>query len=315
MDDGRIPVGIDVGSGFTKIVGNGKKARFPSLFASIQAGEMRNVNDMKIKKGPAIEVVGEKAVGIGKSKNGILIRPVKYGMPFSEKGYGKLVEHAVEQLGIPKERYGDIVICGGVTFDAKKQVKDVFRIINKALKPKKCLVLPQAVGTLLACKRNSGIIVNVGHGTTEIIQVRDDHVDGISIRKATEFVIGQITKERGAYTSFEKIIEQNMPKAKELTKMLAEHIADEIARLDTSTLDIIIAGGGSKLPEIKEALEKILRKEIITVDDPIFSNAMGFESMAREVEIKPEPAKPAQPAKTEQPENPVPGPEPDTTKA
>ena len=40
-----------------------------------------------------------------------------------------------------------------------------------SLKPASCAVIPQVTGTLVSCGRESGMVINMGHGTTEVISV------------------------------------------------------------------------------------------------------------------------------------------------
>ena len=61
--------------------------------------------------------------------------------------------------------------------------------------------------------------------------------------------------------------------------LLASHIADEAGRMGAAG-DVVLAGGGSPIAGMVGALEGALGANIIAVDDPVMSNAAGFEAKA-----------------------------------
>ena len=64
--------------------------------------------------------------------------------------------------------------------------------------------------------------------------------------------------------------------------LLAAYIADEAARMGTHD-EVVLAGGGSQMPGMGEALGSAMKCRIITVDDPVMSNAIGFEAKAASI--------------------------------
>ena len=276
----NIPVGLDIGTGYTKVSGGKRSAVFPTLCAMAQAKSVRNVEDMDIGSdgGPGIiERVGDDAVGLDLRREWIMVRPVRHGLPYDRRGYAMVARHALKLIGVKPERS---VICAGVTYDAKKY-RGVVRNIIMSLKPVSCAVIPQVIGTLVSCGRESGMVINIGHGTTEIISVHGGSADGISIPKASDFVISQISRRnsKSAYVDHEGLFARNAAAVGRLVPMLAAHIADEVVRIGSPD-EVVLAGGGSLIPGMADALSKAVGCSVIPVDDPVMSNAVGFEAKA-----------------------------------
>ena len=221
----------------------------------------------------------KRRAGIGGSRNGILIRPVKHGVPHDTHGFALLAKEAIKKAGI--EDAGNCGIAVGITFDAKGARKKIQSIINGKLKPALCVVLPQAYGTLVSCGKKHGTVINIGHGTTEIIHIGAGGIEGTSIDKASEFVTMQLAKKakREAYLNYKSLFEEEPVQTAKLSELLARHIADEVSRMSIQG-DIILAGGGSMIPNMKESLEKLLDRTLVTLDDPVYSNARGLEKLA-----------------------------------
>ena len=144
-----------------------------------------------------------------------------------------------------------------------------------------CAVIPQVIGTLVSCGRESGMVINIGHGTTEIISVHGGSADGISIPKASDFVISQISRRnsKSAYVDHEDLFAKNATAIGRLVPMLAAHIADEVVRIGSPD-EVVLAGGGSLIPGMADALSKAVGCSVIPVDDPVMCNAVGFEAKA-----------------------------------
>ena len=274
------PVGLDIGTGYTKVSGGKRSAAFPTLCAMAQAKSVRNVEDMDISADGGsgiVERVGNDAVGLDLRKEWIMVRPVRHGLPYDRRGYAMVARHALKMIGVKPERS---VICAGVTYDAKKYRGIVHKIIM-SLKPVSCAVIPQVIGTLVSCGRESGMVINIGHGTTEVISVHGGSADGISIPKASDFVISQISRRnsKSAYVGHDDLFTKNSVAVGKLVPMLAAHIADEVVRIGSPD-EVVLAGGGSLIPGMADALSKAVGCSVIPVDDPVMSNAMGFEAKA-----------------------------------
>ena len=78
-------------------------------------------------------------------------------LPYDRRGYAMVARHALKLIGVRPE---NSVICAGVTYDAKKYRGIVHKIIM-SLKPVSCAVIPQAIGTLVSCGRESGMVINI----------------------------------------------------------------------------------------------------------------------------------------------------------
>ena len=205
-----VSVGLDIGTGYTKVSGGKRSAVFPTLCAMAQAKSVRDVEDMDVSADGGsgiVERVGNDAVGLDLRREWIMVRPVRHGLPYDRRGYAIVARHALKLIGVKPERS---VICAGVTYDAKKY-RGVVRNIIMSLKPVSCAVIPQVIGTLVSCGRESGMVINIGHGTTEIISVHGGSADGISIPKASDFVISQISRRnsKSAYTAETKFVYEN----------------------------------------------------------------------------------------------------------
>ena len=279
-----IPVGLDIGSGFTKAYGNGRSVAFPSLVARTCRGGVMRMSDMDIVSdgdgGGMIEAVGREAMRIGRSRNSILVRPAQRGRPYDRRGYALLAAHALKEIGVEPK---DAVICAGMAHEAKDQKEPVRRILN-GLNPRVCIVIPQAVGTLASCGRTYGMVINIGHGATEIVNIRAGSVDSVSIEKAAGYVISQISPrtDKGAYVDHVDLLAANSAAVERLVPALASHIADGAVRVGGAGY-IVLAGGGSLIPGMGLALEIALGSKITTVEDPVMSNAAGFEAKASDL--------------------------------
>ena len=75
------------------------------------------------------------------------------------------------------------------------------------------------------------------------------------------------------------LLESTGAAVKRLVSPLASHIADEAGRMGAAG-DVVLAGGGSPIAGMVGALEGALGANIMAVDDPIMSNAAGFEAKA-----------------------------------
>ncbi len=232
--------------------------------------------------------VGKKALSIGSNRYGSVTRPVRGGLPHDAEGFGMLVKEAFLQIKAePSESY----IVSGIPYDphepssTRKQKRDlVTRIITSAVKPHGVHIIPQAYGTLKACQKKAGTVINIGHGTTEIISIAEGgYPDGFSIDRAASFVTSQLDggSRRESYVDHTKMFKSDPAATERLTMMLSRHIADDVARLKTVP-PIILAGGGSQIPGMRKHFEDVLQSSVEVPENPIYANAMGYEIMARD---------------------------------
>ncbi len=111
--------------------------------------------------------------------------------------------------------------------------------------------------------------------------MRSGSVDGVPIEKAADLVLSQVSKRTGreAYVDHAVLLESNGAAVKRLVPLPASLIADEAGRMGAAG-DVVLAGGGSPIPGMVGALEGALGANIIAADDPVMSNAAGFEGRA-----------------------------------
>ena len=276
-----IPIGLDIGTGYVKISGNGRKRKFPSLYSCMYSDGRGDIEDQKApaRKRSLVESTGMEALAMGSARHGVMIRPVKHGVPHNDAGFAALAREAIRAIGISDP--SQAVIAAGVTYDAQDKVPQISRIITRTLSPGGLRIIPQAYGTLMFCRTKRGTVVNIGHGTTEIITIRDGMHEGTSIPKAVSFVTDQLDKGRGSYVDYKSLLARDEAMTARLVRLLAAHIADELSRVGTWSEDgIILAGGGALLPGMRESLEDILGTSITVPDDPVYSNAVGLEMIA-----------------------------------
>ena len=295
--DGLVAVGLDVGTGWVKVSALGRTAMFPSLYSctyAMGAGDedvIKGAGEKGRPKAVLRDAVGEAATAMAAGRSAILIRPVKHGVPHDGRGYSRLAAEAMRAVGIDDP--GRAVICAGVPYDARADRERIRKLVAAAVRPADCMVLPQAYGTLKACGLKAGTVVNIGHGTTEIMRVGPEGMYGVSIQKASEFVLQQLAQRSGwtgrdSYTEYDKVLAGDPKMTARLVELLAVHIADEVQHFDVGTTgdapEIILSGGGSRMPGMAEALSKALGGAIAVrmIDEPSYSNAIGLELMARE---------------------------------
>ena len=143
------------------------------------------------------------------------------------------------------------------------------------------VVIPWAVVTLVTCGRSEGTAVNIGHETAEIIAVKDGGVDDISLQKAGDFALSQLTHmaDIGAHLRHAEIVRANGTTTKRLVGLLAAKIADAASAVDVPD-EVVLAGGGSKTPSTADSLSVALGRKAVAVDDTVMGNAAGFEKAA-----------------------------------
>ena len=304
--DGLIAVGLDIGTGWVKVAALGRREMFPSLYSCTyapgagDADVLKSADEKGRPKAILRDAVGEAAATMASGRFATLIRPVKHGVPHDGRGYSRLAVEALRRVGIDDP--GRAVICAGVPYDSRGDRDRIGKLIVAAAKPAYCMVLPQAYGTLKACGLAAATIVNIGHGTTEIMRVGQEGLYAVSIQKASEFVLGQLAQRQGrtgrdAYTDHEKVLADDPKMTAKLVDLLAVHIADEVQQFGgggggggggeggAADAGIVLSGGGSRMPGMDKALAKALGGGIgvRAVDEPSYSNAIGLEMMAREM--------------------------------
>ena len=129
-----------------------------------------------------------RAVWLDLRRGWVVARPAKHGLPHDRRGYAMVARRAMKMIGVKPE---NPVMRAGATYDAQKY-RNAVRNVMADLKPVSCAVMPQAVGTPLSCGKKSGTVINIGHGTTGIVNAHGRSVGGISIPGAPAFIPPQM---------------------------------------------------------------------------------------------------------------------------
>ena len=141
--------------------------------------------------------------------------------------------------------------------------------------------IPTAYGCMVNCNKKEGTVINIGHGTTEVIQILKGQAPlGHSIEKAGSFITTQLNKNDDMYVHHEKLFAENPSMTAKYVSLLAQHIAYRVSMMSYKNNDVILAGGGSMIPGMRESMESILGTEVTVPDDPVFANALSLEILA-----------------------------------
>ena len=294
-------VGLDIGSGFTKAWNNRTMAMFPSLYS------YRQSNDWE--QNGRIEGVGEKALEIGQHPDAVVIRPVIDGK-IQHSAYIKLLQEALQRLHVPS--FEKIVLVTGLPYDtSRKDREDIRNLLRSENEVGEIDVYPQAVGTLFHINAQSGFVINVGHGTSELGAFENlEPLTGMSDNMASDYVLRQvgteISRRFGFKPTTDTLIElvasrvsevhafgkktvrrdQIEPVLNDALKHLAEKLAYDSKALLSQlppglkcSSNIIVSGGGSLMVGLPQMIEKELGCKVIQPSDPIYSNVLGFYKM------------------------------------
>ena len=273
-------LGLDLGTGFVKGVCDHGSFIFPSICTR------RNGGDWSTK---VMEKVGSEAARTVGTTGVTAIRPIHRGRPDAQyqKQVELLVQEAVRQArGLsgrapdPEEKFRIIV---GLPYHAFRDRDYVLRLVRKLLPTEYCSVVAQATGTMVDLGKGSGISVSVGQGTTEIVAVEDfEVVDGESSPWASDFV----TKKVGKFAHLDTLsILDNSDTCRKYSRILAENLAKEVAEMSANhnnQYEIVLSGGGIKLPGLKDELvSRLKNSKVAAHPSPTMSNAMGMYKMTR----------------------------------
>ena len=274
-----LKIGLDIGTGFVKCVSNYGSFRFPSVYVKRIHGNWTSKTS---------ELVGTQAQSILSTMGASAISPIRKGRPDPkyQKQAEMIIKESMSQVyGLAKIPMGTDTptrIAVGLPYHAFDYRDSMSRTVKRILGAEKCIVVAQASGTLVDLKLESGIVVSIGQGTTEIIVIDAlEVIDGESSQWASSFVTKKIGKF--AHLDVQKIYE-NSDICKSYTKIMAENLINEICEMSENygnRYPIALSGGGLLLPGMNSALLEGLKKfKIVIPDDPVMSNAKGLYSMA-----------------------------------
>ncbi|RNJ77604.1 MAG: hypothetical protein EB828_00625 [Nitrosopumilus sp. D6] len=272
-----VKIGLDIGTGFVKCVSDHGSFRFPSLYT-------RRINGQWTKA--VSEAVGDKAARMLKTKGTTAISPICRGRPQKQyqKQVGLLVAEAIGRVyravQAPAEKARIVV---GLPYEAASCKNALTKLICQESRVESCDVVAQAAGTLVGMRRNTGMVVSIGQGTSEIVVIEDNKIlDGRSLEWASEF----ITHKIGRFAHLDtKLLVQHKDICSRYAKALAENLAIEVIDMASAhghEQEIIVSGGGILIPRVRQELAGRLKGfNLVVPEDPVMSNAAGLYIMAR----------------------------------
>jgi actin-like ATPase involved in cell morphogenesis len=262
-------IAIDAGTGFVKCVSSHLRRLFPSIYAS------RRLTRWENPKEGTVDAVGYEAVEMSVYPDTVLVRAVLEGKIAEEKAFVSIIREAVRELGCERDA-NSLLIVMGLPYGAASQKQNLEKLVERALKPKRILVISQSIGTLLAEDARTGIVLSIGQGTTEIVLFENlKPIAGISIQQACDFLY----EDDLAYLEYEQ---NNMDRKKinALTTILANKLAAFKTRLNKD-YDIYVSGGGALVPGLYESLQEKIHNGLRIVKDPVYSNATGLYKLGQ----------------------------------
>ena len=291
-------VGLDIGSGFVKAVDGQKRVIFPSIYA-FRHGSIWENDEL-------VEGVGEEALEIAKHPNSIRFYPVVDGKP-QHQAWTKLAEEALKRLKINSP----IHLVTGVPFDTARDDRDrIKEDLKQKLSLEEIAIYPQALGTLFDLDIDSSTIINIGHGTCEILAIENLKIlSGTSGSLANDFLISSLTTYVQSKFGFKPTLEAacnfiinntagisapNQTVSRKELQVPLETVTNQLVEkvcYDTRFLlsqlpsnlecirHIVLSGGGALVRGVREGVQKTLSCKILVPPDPIFSNVNGFYKM------------------------------------
>ncbi|MDE1845180.1 MAG: rod shape-determining protein [Thaumarchaeota archaeon] len=265
-------IAIDAGTGFVKCISSHLRVSFPSIYAS------RRLTKWEDPKEGVVEAVGYEAKKMSVYPDVVLVRAVLEGKIAEEKAFVAIIREAVRDLGCERD-IGSLLVVMGLPYGAALQKQQLEKLVERALKPKKVLVIPQSIGTLLSEDARTGMVLSIGQGTTELVLFENlKPVTGISIPQACDYLCDG---DELAYIEYEKnIIDKKRIDA--LTSLLANKLASFKTRLNKE-YDIYVSGGGALVSGLCESLQAKVPENLRIVKDPVYSNATGLYKLGQMV--------------------------------
>ncbi len=299
-------VGLDVGTNYTKATKDGKNVViFPSL---VVYSEER---DWSLKGEVKKVYIGNEAIpAIQTMENAEVLRPLHEGRVIHQS-FIEIAKHALNVLNIR----GGVIATGLPSKSSRKEREEVMNSLKRALNSD-ILIFPQSVGSLAYMGYKTGVCVDIGFGTTDVVVLYDmEYLKGdtmlmgvdsiynnleVAIRNAygisiTPEEMAKLLLERdyevGRIRSGKKIVikhEHVMPTYNEIVKGWVDRIVNRVKMLleglSTSIVEkIVLTGGGSLLPNVYDEFARRFSDiaKVERPDDPLGANAKGFYKLAK----------------------------------
>ncbi|MEM2727035.1 MAG: rod shape-determining protein [Archaeoglobaceae archaeon] len=299
-------VGLDIGTNYTKITADGKNVvLYPSIVAF---GEEK---DWSLRGESTGVYIGDEALPLMRAVEGVEVyRPIQDGRVI-HASFMELAKYGLKRLAVEPE-----AIATGLPVKSSKKERDELKSqLEKELKTK-VLVFPEPVGTLASMGVDTGVCIDIGFGTTDILVLSemeylrgdtmlsgvDKLYEGLEVlvrdkagitvvpEEMTKLLLNEnysIGRVRGGkrisikreeiLSEYEKMMKSWADKIVNKTKTLLEG-------LSTTLLDnFVVTGGGVLLPGVFETLKDGFSDigEIKKPENPITSNAIGYYALAK----------------------------------
>ncbi|MEM2962826.1 MAG: rod shape-determining protein, partial [Candidatus Bathyarchaeia archaeon] len=316
-------LGLDVGTGYCKAYTSNGRVMFPSLVLMRE----RNVWN-RIKRRPMI-LVGEEAEE-AINERGRIIRPISEGRILHEEAYTILVKDALDRLRLKPEETR--AVAGTLSRVTEEELNKLGDLLENSVGLAGVQIYPASLGTLISMGLESGIILDIGEGATNLLAVEDREIvdfsttivavdtvlNAVKARLSTEFTVDLRMEEVRllAISMKDKIKKYTAAGVKDLTadeikemvRRESLYFAEEIAEMLRTILkkastgmleNIVMTGGGTYFFDepLRSLLPEISFKK---PPDPSFANAEGLYKIAEAIfQEAPQAAQPITEPKTE----------------
>ncbi len=300
-------VGLDIGTNLTKATNDGERVVvFPSL---VVYGEEK---DWSLKGGSKKVYIGEEAMIVSQTMENVeVLRPLHEGR-IMHQSYIEIAKFALNLL----DKNAKVVATGLPVKSSKKERENVLNSLKNALNCE-VILLPQPVGSLIYMGMKTGVCVDIGFGTTDIVVlfdmeylkgdtmlvgiddiynnlelfVRNEYGISITPEEMAKLLLenGEVGRIRGGrrivvkredvIQSYEEIVRGWVDRVASRVKMLLEGLSTSIVE------NLVITGGGSLLPMVYELFQREFEDigKVVKPDDPITANAKGFYMLAKKL--------------------------------
>lgn len=300
------PVGLDIGTNYTKITSDGKKVLiYPSI---VVYGEEK---DWSLKGEAKSVYVGEEALSIVNSVENVeVLRPLHEGRVL-HASYLELARHGLRKLNV-----SECVIATGLPVKSSKKEREELKKGLEAELKSQVLIFPEPVGTMAFMGFDTGVCVDIGFGTTDVLVLAEmEYLKGdtmlmgvdklyenleVAVRNkvgititpeemtrlltSEGFEVGRIRGGKKVKVTRDMI----MPEYEKIVKGWVERIVSRVKLvlegLSTSVVEnFAITGGGSLLPGVYEMFKENFSEigEVKRPEDPIRANAIGYFMLAK----------------------------------
>ena len=301
-------IGLDIGTNYTKATKDGKNVTiFPSI---VVYGEEK---DWSLTGKTKDVYVGEEALNIAQSLENVeVFRPLHEGRIIHES-YIELARHAIETL----KTKPSVVATGLPVKSSRKEREELSESIKEKLGVE-VLIFPEPVGTLAYMDMDTGVCVDIGFGTTDMIVLSGmeylkgdtmlmgadwlfDNIEVIIRNKAgigltpeeltklivnEDYEIGRIRSGRRITIKHSDIEDDYRKLMRSWVERIASRVKLMLEGLSTAIVDnMVVTGGGALLPGVKEAFEDAFKEitEIKVPGNPIAANALGYYRLAEAI--------------------------------